>query len=167
MADVKISLVIFLLQCSACPLLGWHTVGWLMAFVPCSYKATPCRYLQPLCFFQKGQKWRLWGATCCSGHLTPLALEQEGHGQGVKPNPFQPWCCTVLQMLTTSCCASISFGEAKGSPGADRENPKKPPQLTNLKVISWSNEVNLMEEKGWLPCELMSERAVALSGGTE
>ena len=49
----------------------------------------------------------------------------------------------------------------------DKENPKKSPQQTNLKVISWSNVVNLMEENGRLPCELMSGRVVALSGGTE
>lgn len=49
----------------------------------------------------------------------------------------------------------------------DKENPKKSPRQTNLKVIAQSNVVNLMEENGWLPCELMSGRVVALSGGTE
>lgn len=49
----------------------------------------------------------------------------------------------------------------------DDENPKKPPQQRNLKVISQSNTVNLVEGNGWLPCELMSGRVVALSAGTE
>lgn len=53
MADVKISLVIFLLQRSACSLPGWRTEDWLMAFVPRSYKAMPCRYLQPRRFFPR------------------------------------------------------------------------------------------------------------------
>lgn len=118
-------------------------------------------------FFPKSPKWQLWGAMCCSGHLILLALEWEIHGPGVKLNPFQPWSRTVLQMLATSCCASISFGEGNGSPGADKENPKKPPQQTNLKVIFRSNVVNLMEENGRLPCELTSGRVVALSGGSE
>lgn len=69
-------------------------------------------------FFQKRPKWQLWGAMCCSGHLTPLALEWERHGPGVKLNPFQLWSWTVLQVLATSCYASISFGEADSSPGA-------------------------------------------------
>lgn len=49
----------------------------------------------------------------------------------------------------------------------DYENPKRSPQQRNLKVISQSNLVNLTEGNGWLPCELMSGRVVALSGGTE
>lgn len=49
----------------------------------------------------------------------------------------------------------------------DDENPKKPPQQGNLKVISQSNLVNLMEGNGCLPHELMSGRVVALSGGSE
>lgn len=54
----------------------------------------------------------------------------------------------------------------QGQIKTDEENPKKSPQKTNLKVISQSNVVNLMEENGWLPCELMSGRVMALSGGT-
>lgn len=49
----------------------------------------------------------------------------------------------------------------------DDEHLKKSPQQRNLKVISQSNLVNLMEGNGWLPCELTSGRVVALSGGTD
>lgn len=49
----------------------------------------------------------------------------------------------------------------------DDKNPKKSPQQRNLKVISLSNLVNLMEGNGWLPHELMSGIMVALSGGSE
>jgi len=56
MADVKISPLVFLLQRSARSLPGWHTGRWLMAFVPRSCKATPCRLRQPLWFFSKKAK---------------------------------------------------------------------------------------------------------------
>lgn len=49
----------------------------------------------------------------------------------------------------------------------DKEKPKKSPQQTNLMVISRSYVVNVVEENGWLPCELMSGGAVALCGGTK
>lgn len=58
-------------------------------------KATPSHYLQSCWFSPKRPKGELWGARCCSGLLTPLALDRTG----VKLSPFLPWSWTALQML--------------------------------------------------------------------
>lgn len=87
-----------------------------MAFVPRSYKATPCRFLQPLwCFFffPKGLCWQLWSAMFCSWNWREVVQEwnavpfSRGDGQSSR-------CCPLAAV------APFPSGEANGSHGAER-----------------------------------------------
>lgn len=110
---VKISRVVLVGQCSV------HSLPGLAApFAPCSDQTTPSHYLKR--FSPKRPKWRVWGAMCCSGHLTPVALERDRHSPEVELSLFLPWSWTALQMLATGCCASIALREANGSPTTGR-----------------------------------------------